>query len=222
MEYSDDPSFTKPKKAKAFIEGNFFLKTKDINATVEPVFFDRREWKNTNYIGDIVGAQADSIKHSIVTRRSTNPLQPIYEGLDYGEPLRPSIEPLLPSNAVSIPTMRRKQSDLSYTQAGGGSALQSAGSLVMTKSANNSDGNFNTAYKSQESAIKSYAEKFADSGSFIDATGTNSTIYAHSHSKSSFSCVLTFRSPTPAFTRLLYFCVLSIFLNYLFCSFFLK
>jgi hypothetical protein len=63
--------------------------------------------KNTNFVGDINGACADSIKHSIVTNRTTNPLQPVYSGLDCGDLLLPLIPPLIPQDLVKFPTFRK-------------------------------------------------------------------------------------------------------------------
>lgn len=39
-------------------------------------------WRNTNFVGDIVGAQADTVVHSIRTQRHVNPLNPTYISLD--------------------------------------------------------------------------------------------------------------------------------------------
>jgi hypothetical protein len=66
----------------------------------------RRQYTRTNYIGDIIGSQSDTIKHSITTNRNTNPLVPVYESLDYGEPLRPVLTPLMPSTFIESPTLR--------------------------------------------------------------------------------------------------------------------
>jgi hypothetical protein len=77
-----DDRYTKPKAPKKFIEDSFLLKTKDITGASSDSRgedrFQRREVKNTNFVGDISGACADSIKHSIVTNRTTNPLQPVF------------------------------------------------------------------------------------------------------------------------------------------------
>jgi hypothetical protein len=104
-----DDKYTKPKEGKKFIPDNFLLKTKDINgATADTRYADpfvRREFKNTNFIGDIKGSHADSVKHSIVTNRNTHPLQPVYQALDPGELLLPLIPPLLPPELVKVPTL---------------------------------------------------------------------------------------------------------------------
>lgn len=104
-----DDKYTKPKEPKKLIPDNFLLKTKDINgATADTRYADpfvRREFKNTNFIGDIKGSHADSVKHSIVTNRNTHPLQPVYQALDPGELLLPLIPPLIPPELVKVPTL---------------------------------------------------------------------------------------------------------------------
>ncbi len=104
-----DDKYTKPKEPKKLIPDGFLLKTKDITGAVADTRyadpFPRREYKNTNYIGDISGSHADSIKHSIVTKRNTHPLQPVYQSLDPGELLLPLIPPLIPPELVKMPTL---------------------------------------------------------------------------------------------------------------------
>jgi len=46
---------------------------------------DRREFRTTNYLKDIEGSEADSVKHTIRTDRCTNPLNPNYTSLDGGK-----------------------------------------------------------------------------------------------------------------------------------------
>lgn len=107
MDYADD-KYTKPKTQKAYIADNHLLQTKDITGAT-PGFkdtkFERREVRNINYIQDIEGAHADSIKHSIVTKRESNPLAPVYQSLDPGELLQPLIPPLIPPAMVKVPTI---------------------------------------------------------------------------------------------------------------------
>jgi hypothetical protein len=107
MDYADE-AYTKPKPAKKFIADSFFLQTKDINDYVveQKSSFVRREFRNTNYIKDIVGTQSDSIKHGITTNRKTNPLTPVYQSLDPGELLLPVIPPLLPPSLIKVPTIK--------------------------------------------------------------------------------------------------------------------
>ncbi len=110
MEYRDD-KHSKPTVAKKQIADNLLLQTKDIagaTAGVAMTAFERKEFRNTNFIGDIAGSQADSTKHSIVTNRKTNPLTPVYQSLDGGSYLQPLIPPLLPPEVVKLPTIPHK------------------------------------------------------------------------------------------------------------------
>lgn len=106
-----DPVSSKPKKPRDYIP-NFTLETKDITKAEQEkdiMWINnnhlRREIKNTNYIADIKGSAADSIKHSIRTTRNINPLQPIYQSLDPNELLLPVIQPLVPPELVTVPTL---------------------------------------------------------------------------------------------------------------------
>lgn len=99
----------KPRSLPKYMAGNHLLQTKDITgATSDTRYaspFPRREYRNTNFIGDIEGSHADSIKHSIRTNRTTHPLQPVYQSLDPGEMLLPLIPPLIPPELVKVPTL---------------------------------------------------------------------------------------------------------------------
>ncbi len=101
--------YTKPKEPAKYIADNHLLQTADIKgATADTRYaspFPRREYRNTNYISDIEGAHADSFKHSIVTKRQTHPLQPVYQALDPGELLLPLIPPVIPPDMVKVPTL---------------------------------------------------------------------------------------------------------------------
>ena len=109
MGYYDDPLGTKPTKPKPFIPESMLLVTKDImNGTGYPMYRERRDHARTNFCADIEGAMPDTIRHAIVTNRRTNPLVPVYQGLDYGDPLPPLLVPLLPSSMVTSPTLRPK------------------------------------------------------------------------------------------------------------------
>lgn len=107
MDYADD-KYTKPTALKSYIADNHQLQTKDITGAA-PGFKDtkfvRREIRNINYIADIEGAHADSIKHSVVTNRQSNPLAPVYQSLDHGELLQPVVPPLIPPSMVKVPTV---------------------------------------------------------------------------------------------------------------------
>lgn len=106
-----DSEKSKPKKERKYIP-NFTLETKDITKADQEKDimwinnnFLRREIKNTNYIGDIEGSGPDSVKHAIRTTRNVNPLQPIYQSLDSNELLLPVIQPLIPAELVTVPTL---------------------------------------------------------------------------------------------------------------------
>jgi hypothetical protein len=104
-----DDKYTKPKEGKKLISDNHQLQTKDITGAIADTryadHFPRKEYKNINFIGDIEGAHADSIKHSITTKRTTHPLQPVYQSLDPGELLLPLIPPLIPAEMIKVPTL---------------------------------------------------------------------------------------------------------------------
>mmetsp|Transcript_7266 Transcript_7266/g.15895 ORF Transcript_7266/g.15895 Transcript_7266/m.15895 type:complete len:487 (-) Transcript_7266:227-1687(-) len=107
MEFCDEKEM-KPRLPKKFIADGFQLQTKDI-AGATPGWkshdFDRREFRNTNFVQDVEGAQADTIKHSITTLRQSNPLAPVYQSLDPGETLQPLIPPLIPAFMIKVPTV---------------------------------------------------------------------------------------------------------------------
>jgi len=103
MIIADDPRFSKPKKLKSFIPDSKLLQTADIpGATVGWGRRERTEIRNLTSTADIPGAQADTIKHSIISTRNTNPLNPVYKSLDYGEPLPGPIQPLLPASITKV------------------------------------------------------------------------------------------------------------------------
>ena len=103
MLIADDPRFSKPKKLKPYIPDSKLLRTDDIpGATLNWGRRQKREFRNLTSTMDIQGAQADTIKHSIVTLRQTNPLNPVYQSLDYGDPLPGPIKPLLPESITKV------------------------------------------------------------------------------------------------------------------------
>lgn len=113
VEYRDD-NYTKPKPLKKYIPENNLLKTRDIPGAYsgwKPDDIVRRDYRNTNFIGDIEGSNADSIKHSIVTKRQSNPLVPVYQSLDPGELLAPLIPPLIPPDLIKVPTVPIRKSN---------------------------------------------------------------------------------------------------------------
>lgn len=104
----EDDKYTKPREPRKYVPG-FSLETADIKGAgagsryESP--FPRREYRNTNFIGDIDGSKADTIKPGITTKRETHPLQPVYQSLDPGELLLPVIAPLVPADMVRVPTL---------------------------------------------------------------------------------------------------------------------
>lgn len=96
MDIADDPIKCKPRSLPKARDGPFNpLTTKDIEGAqpgwrpmpkMNPPMEARRHFRNTNFMGDIPGAQADTLKHSICTNRYVNPLDPVYTSLD-GKPL---------------------------------------------------------------------------------------------------------------------------------------
>eukprot|EP00519_Triparma_laevis_P003354 CAMPEP_0182506788 /NCGR_PEP_ID=MMETSP1321-20130603/21937_1 /TAXON_ID=91990 /ORGANISM="Bolidomonas sp., Strain RCC1657" /LENGTH=529 /DNA_ID=CAMNT_0024712585 /DNA_START=12 /DNA_END=1601 /DNA_ORIENTATION=+ len=92
MEVKDDMKYTMPKKLPPKRDGPFFpLTTKDIDGAwpgwcpphaMQPPIEQRRHFRNTNFVGDIAGAQSDTVQHCIRTNRVTNPLNPAYTSLD--------------------------------------------------------------------------------------------------------------------------------------------
>ena len=106
---ADDARYTKPKSEKKLIADNHLLQTRDIQGAypgwASGSKIERREFKNTNFVQDIEGAQADTIKHSITTTRITHPLDKVYQSLD-GDLLVAHVVSLLPPSLVTKPTLR--------------------------------------------------------------------------------------------------------------------
>lgn len=96
MDIADDPVRSRPRALPKARDSPFYpLTTADIEGAqsgwrpvpqMNPPLEARRHFRNTNFMGDIPGAQADTVKHSICTDRHVNPLNPVYASLD-GEPL---------------------------------------------------------------------------------------------------------------------------------------
>lgn len=103
MDVADDPVKSKPKALPKARDSPFYpLVTLDIEGAqpgwrplpqMNPPLEARRHFRNTNYMGDIPGAQADTVKHSICTERRVDPLNPVYTSLD-GTPLTNPQTPL--------------------------------------------------------------------------------------------------------------------------------
>lgn len=99
----DDMQKTMPKKPlKAHTSPFFSLHTQDIEGAqcgwrpphaMQPPLEARRHFRNINFVGDIEGAQPDTVKHAIRTKRKVNPLNPAYTSLDGGtldDPTKPA------------------------------------------------------------------------------------------------------------------------------------
>ena len=110
---SDETKYIRPAPLKQFIPENHLLRTDDIKGATakltEQLHSTRREFRHTNFLGDIEGAQHDSIKNSIVTERTTNPLNPIYKSLDDGNPIRGPLDSLIPPEIIKVPTIFQKK-----------------------------------------------------------------------------------------------------------------
>lgn len=106
----DDPVRSKPKRLPKLIQnGTFSLRTDDVvGATTysNPKRKERGEVRNIMNTADVEGAQADTVKHAIVTNRLTCPLFPVYQSLDNGAPSESHIKPLMPSESIEFPSTR--------------------------------------------------------------------------------------------------------------------
>lgn len=106
MTIKDDAKYSRPKPLKKFIEGNHLLRTDDIDGAKEGFGkMKREEVRNVMYVGDIEGAQSDTVRSSMRTERETNPLTPMYNSLD-GEPMPSLLKPLIPQSFINQPTLR--------------------------------------------------------------------------------------------------------------------
>mmetsp|Transcript_18597 Transcript_18597/g.43316 ORF Transcript_18597/g.43316 Transcript_18597/m.43316 type:complete len:469 (-) Transcript_18597:199-1605(-) len=124
MYVTDDFEKTMPKKLPSAAQHDYFnLQTSDIEGAVsgwkpphamQPPMEKRRQFRNTNFIGDIAGAQPDTVVHAIRTDRVTNPLQPVYQSLD-GEVLGPPMDALdltSPPVEAAQTQMQRPETDV--------------------------------------------------------------------------------------------------------------
>ena len=124
METCDDPIRTKPRALPKAIPGPYrSLYTDDILGAksgwrppheMQPPPEKRRHWRHTNFVGDIGGAQADTVQHTIPTKRRTNPLNPAYRSLDgdiLPDPTKPDFSHIYdhflgPSQGSAPPSLR--------------------------------------------------------------------------------------------------------------------
>jgi len=147
MEIKDDPK-SKPRQGPAARDAGkaptFCLTTQDIEGAQpgwKPKHLNggipeekRRHYRNSNFIGDIQGAQADSKTHGIRTMRMSDPMNPAYMSLD-GTPLVDTARFAIPE--TNHPNMRHNLTNagqsivgasrnLSFTQATGSTNAQIA------------------------------------------------------------------------------------------------
>ena len=146
MVIADDPLKSKPKKLPQYVpNGTFSLLTEDIEGAtpgkLKEKKFTRRELRNIMSTADIVGAQADTVLHAIVSTRNTCPLSPTYQSLNYGEPLEPIIKPLIDSTtAVTF-----GPASLRFLKKGGAQPLLSQLASPISSSRRPSGGSFSPA-----------------------------------------------------------------------------
>lgn len=118
MDIAHDPVTFGPRPLPKARNGPFYpLMAADIEGAqpgwrpmpqMNPPLQARRHFRNTNFIGDIPGARADSIKHSICTNRQINPLDPVYASLD-GQPLGDPATPFYDRSASAEVKLRERQ-----------------------------------------------------------------------------------------------------------------
>lgn len=142
-----DDRHTKPKPLPKQVFNGHLLQTADINTASK--FFQphmRREVKNITSCSDIEGAQADTLIKSIVTKRETNPLMPVYQALDKNQLLEPCIQPLLPSQYIQKPTLKVKSGNSGGGAnkddgRGGGSIIAPTPAPISSRSGRENSGN---------------------------------------------------------------------------------
>ena len=167
-----DDMRSKPRKPKPFIADSHLLQTRDIpGATAgdrgshRVAIPDelRREFRNTNYLGDIPGAQADTVKHAIRTSRKTNPLNPHYQSLDGdGQVLHDPIDPLLPNSIIKVPTLKPTKSTSSLEP------------IASPPTATFQNPETSSQSYTIPSTVKSYADKFLDTSDLLGSTSAGS------------------------------------------------
>lgn len=130
MEYRDDRK-SKPPPEKQQILDSHLLQTKDITGATPGHMsaFPRRQYANTNFVGDIEGAQADTTKHSMRTNRQSNPINPVYQSLDPDEYLTPVVQSLLPPDLIKVPTIPRIPNKMPVAVASSGNNHSNHGAL---------------------------------------------------------------------------------------------
>jgi len=105
-----DAAYTRPTPGRAAIADSALLRTDDIPGAYagwKSEQAPRRDLRHTNFLDDIPGARADSIRPGIVTQRQVNPLEPVYQALDPGQLVEPPLRALVPADRVKMPTIPR-------------------------------------------------------------------------------------------------------------------
>ena len=204
----DDPA-SEPRKLKPFIVDNHQLKTSDIEGAQAGYISQhqlaipldqRREFRNTNYIGDIKGANADSVKYSIATKREVHPLQPVYKSLD-GDPLPGPIEPLIPKECLKFDASSFKTSGIIREVGVDGLLLHPSKQSIRDetqldiithrsisthlKPDHNSSKALGSS-RSREMSARSSQDKLADTGESFSGLGTGNTTSMHFYDTSDF------------------------------------
>lgn len=114
--YCDDDK-SKPKRLPQYISDNHLLKTSDIEGAQAGYRSEhflsipnsmRKEFRNTNFINDIEGAQANTKKSTFVTTRCSNPLQPVYKSLDGDALIGGPVDGLVPADLIDKNTYNFK------------------------------------------------------------------------------------------------------------------
>jgi hypothetical protein len=169
--YHDDDK-TKPKRLPQYISDNHLLKTSDIDGAQAGYRSEhqssipnslRKEFRNTNFIQDIEGAQANTKKSTFVTTRCSNPLQPVYQSLDGDSLIAGPVESLVPADLVDRNTLNFKSSGSLPERNQWNSSIQSKESLAPRIPPRSNSAN-STSHSRQPSA-----RDFATSSQFLQS-----------------------------------------------------
>ena len=106
MQVYDDPKGVKPRPLKPLLSETTLLRTIDIPGAQPKLSRAKsvRHPRDPIGIQDIEGAQANTLKRTIVSDRCSDPVCPTYQSLDDdGTQLEPAHKPLVPPHLVSPP-----------------------------------------------------------------------------------------------------------------------
>mmetsp|Transcript_22436 Transcript_22436/g.23112 ORF Transcript_22436/g.23112 Transcript_22436/m.23112 type:complete len:477 (+) Transcript_22436:78-1508(+) len=132
-----------PKKLPLYIPDNHLLMTSDIEGAQAGYLMEhnlsipnsmRTEFRNSNFLGDIEGAQADTRKKTIQTKRCSNPLQPVYKSLDGDDLISGPVDSLVPATLIDTNTVKFKSYGVIPQNNQWNSSTQSKESLTQSKS----------------------------------------------------------------------------------------